>query len=151
TRPRLLANVGLLLLYAALVGALFLAVLLLVVVWGASPIEGAIVVSALPVGAVAVDRMRLHLPTRFAIAMGGVCLAGGLVALAFLPAAAPGWAVPALGACGLGLGLLGGVLGAAAVPHDRPGIRAATTSVAARHAGFVLGLIVIAPVLATNV
>jgi MFS family permease len=151
TRPRLLANVGLLLLYAALVGALFLAVLLLVVVWGASPIEGAIVVSALPVGAVVVDRMRLHLPPRFAIAMGGVCLAGGLVALAFLPAAAPGWAVPALGACGLGFGLLGGVIGAAAVPHDRPRIRAATTSVAARHAGFVLGLIVIAPVLAANV
>jgi MFS family permease len=151
TRPRLLANVGILLLYAALVGALFLAVLLLVVVWGASPIAGAAVVSALPVGAVAVDRMRPYLPTRFAVAMGGVCLAGGLVALAFLPAAAPGWAVPALGACGLGLGLLGGVLGAAAVPHDRPGIRAATTSVAARHAGFVLGLIVIAPVLAANV
>jgi predicted MFS family arabinose efflux permease len=151
TRPRLLANVGILLLYAALVGALFLAVLLLVVVWGASPIAGAAVVSALPVGAVAVDRMRPHVPIRFAVAMGGVCLAGGLVALAFLPAATPGWAAAALGACGLGLGLLGGVLGAAAVPHDRPGIRAATTSVAARHAGFVLGLIVIAPILAANV
>jgi MFS family permease len=151
TRPRLLANVGLLLLYAALVGALFLAVVLLVVVWGLSPIAGAFVVSALPVGAVLVDRMRPYVPTRFAIAMGGVCLAGGLVALAFLPAAAPGWAAPALGACGLGLGLLGGVLGAAAVPHDRPGVRAATTSVAARHAGFVLGLVVIAPVLAANV
>jgi hypothetical protein len=95
--------------------------------------------------------MRPRVPTRFGIAMGGVCLAGGLVALAFLPAAAPGWAAAALGACGIGLGLLGGVLGAAAVPHDRPGIRAATTSVAARHAGFVLGLIVIAPVLAASV
>jgi MFS family permease len=150
-RPRLLANLGLLLLYAALVGALFLAVILLVVVWGASPIAGAFVVSALPVGAVAVGRLRPYVPVRFAIAMGGVCLAGGLVALAFLPAAAPGWAAPALGACGLGLGLLGGVLGGAAVPPDRPGVRAATTSVAARHAGFVLGLIVIAPVLAANV
>jgi MFS family permease len=150
-RPRLLADVGLLLLYAALVGALFLAVVLLVVVWGLSPIAGAFVVSALPVGAVAVERMRPHVPARFAIAMGGVCLAGGLIALAYLPASAPRWATPALGACGLGLGLLGGVLGAAAVPHDRPGIRAATTSVAARHAGFVLGLVVIAPVLAANV
>jgi len=150
-RPRVLANTGLLLLYAALVGALFLAVLLLVVVWGASPIAGAVVVSALPVGAIAVDRLRPYLPTRFTAVMGGVCLAGGLVALAFLPAAAPGWATPALGACGLGLGLLGGVLGGAAVPHDQPGIRAATSSVAARHAGFVLGLIVIAPVLAANV
>jgi MFS family permease len=151
TRPRLRANVGLLLLYAALVGALFLAVVLLVVVWGLSPIAGAFVVSALPVGAVAVDRLRPYVPSRFAVAMGGVCLAGGLVALAFLPAAAAAWAAPALGACGLGLGLLGGVLGAASVPHDRPGIRAATTSVAARHAGFVLGLVVIAPVLAANV
>lgn len=148
---RWLANIGLLLLYAALVGALFLAVVLLVVVWGLSPIAGALVVSALPVGAVAVDRMRPRVPVRFAVAMGGVCLAGGLVALAFLPSAAAGWAAPALGACGLGLGLLGGLLGAAAVPHDRPGIRGATTSVAARHAGFVLGLVVIAPVLAANV
>ena len=36
--------------FAALVGALFLGVLLAVEVWGYSPIEGALIVSGVPVG-----------------------------------------------------------------------------------------------------
>ena len=48
------------------------------------------------------------------------------------------------------LGLLGGVLGPAAVPPTEANVRAATVSIAARHAGFVLGLAVIAPVLASH-
>ena len=146
-----IANTGFLLLYGALVGALFLAVLLLVVVWGWSPIQGALVVSALPVGAIVVRKLGPHLNARIAAFVGGVALAGGLVALAFLPATTAAWAAPALGACGLGLGLLGGVLGPAAVPADRPNVRAATISIAARHAGFVLALAIIAPVLSSAI
>jgi MFS family permease len=145
-----LANAGFLLLYGALVGALFLAVLLLVVVWGWSPIAGALVVSALPVGAVLVRRLAPLLSPRVNSVVGGIALAGGLVALGFLPAARAGWAAPALFACGLGLGLLSSVLGPAAVPPSEPGVRAATLSIAARHAGFVLGLAVIAPVLSAS-
>jgi len=146
----LLANAGYLLLYGALVGALFLAVLLLVVVWGWTPIEGALVVSALPVGAIVVRRLVPYLTPRLAAAVGGVGLAGGLVGLAFLPATTAAWAAGALFACGLGLGLLGGVLAPAAVPPDEPSVRAATVSIAARHAGFVLALAIIAPVLAAD-
>jgi MFS family permease len=150
-RPRThLANLGFLLLYGALVGALFLSVLLLVVVWGWSPITGALVVSALPIGIVLVRRLNPLIPAHLAAATGGVALAGGLVALAFLPAATGGWAAAALGACGLGIGLLSGVLGPAAVPPGDAGVRAATISIAARHAGFVLALAIIAPVLASN-
>jgi MFS family permease len=150
-RPHtLLANVGFLLLYGALVGALFLAVLLLVVVWSWPPIAAALVVSTLPVGAIVVRRLGPALGSRFAAAVGGVALAGGLAALAFLPAARAGWAAPALGACGLGLGLLSGVLEPAALPRDQPGVRAATLNIAARHAGFVLGLALIAPVLSAS-
>jgi MFS family permease len=145
-----LANLGFLLLYGALVGALFLAVLLLVVVWGWEPITGALVVSALPVGALVVRRLVPLISPRVASAIGGVALAGGLLALGFLPSATAAWATPALLACGLGLGLLGGVLSPAAVPPDDPGVRAATLSIAARHAGFVIALAVIAPVLATS-
>jgi MFS family permease len=145
-----LANTGFLLLYGALVGALFLSVLLLVVVWGWEPLTGALVVSGLPVGAVLVRKLGPLLPERFAAVTGGVAMAGGLVALAFLPDASGWWAAPALFACGLGLGLLGGVLGPAAVPPTEANVRAATVSIAARHAGFVLGLAVIAPVLATH-
>jgi MFS family permease len=146
---RRVANAGLLLLYAALVGALFLSVLLLVVVWGWSPLAGALVVSTLPAGAVLVRRVP-ELPARLTAVTGGVALAGGLVALAFLPASRALWVAVALGACGIGLGLLGGSLGRAAVPSDDAGVRTATISIAARHAGFVVGLIVIAPVLAAN-
>jgi MFS family permease len=144
------ANLGFLLLYGALVGALFLAVLLLVIVWGWSPITGALVVSGLPLGAVLVRTLTPRLPARVAAGAGGVAMAGGLVALAFLPSATAPWAAPALFACGLGLGLLGGVLGPAAVPPSEANVRAATVSIAARHAGFVLALAVIAPVLAAD-
>src|SRR4029453_3136575 len=98
------ANSGFVLLYGALVGALFLAVLLLVVVWGWEPLTGAVVVSGLPLGAVLVRHLGALLPTRLVALTGGVALAGGLVALAFLPGASAVWAAPALFACGLGLG-----------------------------------------------
>ena len=125
--------------------------LLLVIVWGWSPITGALVVSGLPVGAVLVRKLTPVLPSRVAAAAGGVALAGGLVALAFLPSATAAWAAPALFACGLGLGLLGAVLGPASVPPTEANVRAATISIAARHAGFVLALAVIAPVLASQI
>jgi MFS family permease len=151
-RPHtLVANLGFLLLYGALVGALFLAVLLLVVVWGWSPITGALVVSALPVGAIVVRRLVPFVAPRLAAAVGGVALAGGLVALAFMPAATGGWMAAALAACGFGLGLISGVLEPAAVSETDAGVRAATISIAARHAGFVLGLAIIAPVLAGSI
>jgi MFS family permease len=145
-----LANLGFLLLFGALVGALFLSVLLLVVVWGWSPITGALVVSTLPIGIVVVRSLHPLLPARLAAGTGGIALAGGLAALAFLPAATGGWAAAALGACGLGIGLLSGVLEPAAVPPGDAGVRAATVSIAARHAGFVLALAIIAPVLASS-
>ena len=47
------ANLALGFLFGALVGALFLGVLLVITVWGLSPITGALVVSALPAGALA--------------------------------------------------------------------------------------------------
>ena len=50
--PAPAANTALGLLFGALVGALFLGVLLLVAVWGLSPIAGAAVVSALPIGTI---------------------------------------------------------------------------------------------------
>jgi MFS family permease len=145
-----LANVGFLALYGALVGALFLSVLLLVVVWGWSPITGALVVTTLPVGTLVVRGLIPGLPRGLGVAAGGIALAGGLLALGFLPAATAAWAAAALAACGVGLGLLGGYLAPAAVPPDQPGTRAATVSVAARHAGFVLALAVIAPVLSAS-
>jgi MFS family permease len=145
-----LANAGFLALYGALVGALFLSVLLLVVVWGWSPITGALVVTTLPIGTIVVRNLIPGLPRALGVAAGGIALGGGLLALGFLPATTAAWAAAALAACGVGLGLLGGYLAPAAVPPEKPGTRAATVSIAARHAGFVLALAVIAPVLSTS-
>ena len=61
-RGALAADVALGLVFAALVGALFLAVLLVITVWGLEPIVGALVVSALPAATLAgaAARARAH-------------------------------------------------------------------------------------------
>jgi MFS family permease len=148
-RDVIVSNIGFALVFAALVGALFLGVLLAIEVWRYSPIEGALLVTALPVGML-VGRTMTSAPRVVAGVGGALLLAGGLVGLALLPGEEPVLAGIALALCGIGFDLVGEVLGPAAVPSDAPAVRAATVSVGARHAGLVLGLIVIAPVLATS-
>ncbi|MGH8998532.1 MAG: MFS transporter [Acidimicrobiia bacterium] len=135
-----------LLVSGALVGALFLAVLLVIEVWQFSPLGGAVVVSALPAGALAAGRMGATLGTVAGVG-GCAVLAAGLMALAFLPAASPWWAGAALGLCGAGLGLATGVLDPLAA---RSSPRATALAVSSRHAGLVLGLALLAPVLAAD-
>ena len=150
-RTRGIANTGFLALYGALVGALFLSVLLLVVVWGWSPIAGAIVVTTLA-GRHDRGAQAAYPACRSGSRSGSAASRSraGSSRSAFLPASTAAWAAAALAACGIGLGLLGGVLAPAAVPANAPGTRAATVSIAARHAGFVLALAIIAPVLSTS-
>src|SRR5262249_19426164 len=93
------ANVCLGLAFGALVGALFLGVLLVIVVWQYTPIEGALIVSVIPLAAVAVRPLG-----RQAVA-GAALLACGLVALALLPSASVPIAIAAFALCGAGLGL----------------------------------------------
>src|SRR5438034_5500095 len=102
-RRTLPANVCLGLLFGALVGALFLAVLLVISVWNYSPIAGAGIVSALPVAALAVRTLRLSPLT--AVCGGSALLGIGLIGLALLPSASVGFMVWALALCGAGLGL----------------------------------------------
>jgi MFS family permease len=143
-----LANVGELLTFAALVGALFLGVLLLVVVWDYQPIAGAVVVSALPVASFAVRPLGHRLAPAVAGASGAVVLGAGLAGLALLPRVSGWLAAVAFAFCGAGMGLVLSVLGPAGLPEGPRPVAAASRSVAARHAGLVLGLVVIAPVLA---
>jgi MFS family permease len=149
TRDVVLANVGFGLVFAALVGALFLGVLLAIEVWRYSPIQGALLMTVLPAG-MFVGRQLFAAPRVVAGVGGALVLAGGLVGLAFVPGERPVFAAAALALCGIGFDLVGEVLGPVAVPADAPAVRAATTSVGARHAGLVLGLIVIAPVLSAS-
>jgi predicted MFS family arabinose efflux permease len=144
------ANVAFAALFGASVGALFLAVLLLVVVWRLTPLAGAAVVSALPLATLAVRPLVGRVPANAVAVVAVVLLCGGLVGLALLPAAEVGYVVAALAACGAGLGLLNGLMGPLALDTDAGLLRAGTITNAARHAGLVIGLAVIAPVLATG-
>jgi hypothetical protein len=143
------ANACLGLLFGALVGALFLAVLLVISVWDYSPIAGAGIVSALPVAALAVRQLRL---SRLTAVCGGSALLGiGLVGLALLPSASVGFMVWSLALCGAGLGLAVPVLSNAALDLGSGLTRSGTLTVGARHVGLVLSLALIAPLLASRV
>lgn len=138
---------GLGLLFAALVGALFLAVLLIVTVWDYGPLAGAGVVSALPLAALATRPLSRRLPGSADVVAGCVLLAAGLAALALLPASDATYAVCALALSGAGLGL--------AVPLTRASLAeegdlgaSGVFSVGLRHFGLVVGLIAVAPLLA---
>jgi hypothetical protein len=138
TTGALRANACLALLFGALVGALFLAVLLVISVWNYSPIGGAVVVSALPAAALAVRPLRGPVPA------GAGLLALGLIGLALLPSAGVWLLAWALALCGAGLGLALPALSDAALPSG-------TLTVGARHLGLVVALAVIAPLLASKV
>jgi MFS family permease len=146
-RPRVTVNVGLALVFGALVGALFLAVLLVITVWGLSPLAGAAVVSALPLAALAARRLAAELSPRLAACAGAGLLAAGLVALALLPAASTFVVGVALALCGTGLGLAVPTLTHAAIDPDDGVVRDGTITIGARHAGLVLALALLAPLL----
>jgi MFS family permease len=144
---RVAPNLALALLFGALVGALFLAVLLLVSMWGLSPIAGAAALSVLPVAALAAHALSGELSVWTAAAAGAVLLASGLVALALLPATSTVIVIAALALCGTGMGLAVPVLTQRAVTPDGGLVHDATVTIGARHAGLVLALVLVAPVL----
>ena len=150
-RRTLPANACLGLLFGALVGALFLAVLLVISVWGYSPIGGALVVSALPAAALAARPLERRLEPHLAVAGGAALLALGLVGLALLPKASVALAIWALLLCGAGLGLAVPVLSNATLLPGERLTSSGTLTVGARHLGLVVALALIAPLLASQV
>jgi MFS family permease len=146
-RETLRANFGLMLLFGALVGAIFLAVLVLVAVWDLGPLAGAGVVSALPAGALLTRPLSALLGGVLDVAAGAVLLALGLVGLALLPAASAIYAGLALAVCGAGLGLAVPPLTRRSVDVAAGLTRSGTISIGARHVGLVVALVAIAPLL----
>ncbi|MDQ1292860.1 MAG: hypothetical protein QG608_741 [Actinomycetota bacterium] len=146
-RQLIITHSGLTLLSGALVGALFLGVLLVVEVWRFTPLTGAFVVSALPVGMLLAVPARRPMNDLSRSVTGSLLLAAGLIGLAWLPDSGADWAVPALALCGTGLGLMTQPLDRAALPPDGHPTRDGTFTVLSRHAGLVIGLLLVAPVL----
>jgi MFS family permease len=149
-RPSVPANAALLFVAGGLVAALFLVVLLLVDGWGMSPAAAGLVVTVMPLVAIAVGRFRPSgLGPIQGVACGVLLLAGGLTALALMPRAGWAWTVPPQLLVGAGLGLTVAGLTEHAL-RDRPGqVVHGGWTIAARHAGVVLGLLLLAPVLTT--
>ena len=147
-RPHLTANTALLLLSGGLVAALFLLVLLLVSGWGMSPAAAGLVVTVMPLAAIAAARLS---PRAIGVGMrtasGVILVAGGLASLAFLPRAGWAWTIAPQLLVGAGIGLALAALTERAVAGRAEQVVHGGWTLAARHAGVVLGLLLLAPVL----
>jgi predicted MFS family arabinose efflux permease len=146
-RPHLAANAALGLISAALAAALFLVVLLLIEGWRLSPIAAAAAVTALPVCALLAAPLSRRVEGTQARAGAGVILiAGGLAALALLPHATVLLTLPPQALVGVGLALTLSALTEAALEGRSPQAIHGGWTIASRHAGVVIGLLVLTPV-----
>jgi MFS family permease len=142
--------VGLTFTSAGLAAALFLVVLLLVEGWHLSPIAAAAVVTVLPVAAIAVVPATRRVEQSSARAVAGVLLVGGgLAALGLLPQAGWAWTVPPQILVGAGLSFALASLTHSALAGTPSQLHSGLT-IAARHAGVVLGLVLLSPVLVAD-
>ena len=124
--------------------------LLAIEVWRYSPIEGALLMTALPAGMLLARTLSGGAPGPRRRRRRAPARRRPRRARRSSPASGRWFAGIALALCGVGFDLVGDVLGPEAVPPDAPAVRAATASVGARHAGLVLGLVLIAPVLSSS-
>ena len=149
-RPNVPANLALLLVSGALTAALFLLVLLLVDGWHISAALAGLVVTVMPAAAIATgavaDRFG-SLVTR--AACGCVLIAGGLTALGVLPGSAWWWTIAPQVLVGAGLGLTVSALTERALHGRSPQAVHGGWTIAARHAGVVVGLLLLTPVFTT--
>jgi MFS family permease len=145
-------EVALGLLSAGLTAALFLLVVLLTEGWGLSPLAAALVVSVMPVAAVAASRIPIgDLDLGSPAIAGAIAIAGGLAALGLIPGASADLTIAPQLLIGAGLALAIPALTVAALgARDPEGLRAAET-LAARHGGIVVGILLLTPLLSVQI
>jgi MFS family permease len=147
-RARLPAVVDLahVLVAAALAGALFLTVVLLVNGWDLTPLEAAVILTIVPVTALAVALGLRGFDAGGAAVAGVAAIAAGLGVLSLLSSESIPVAAVALALAGAGAGLtLAGGLPRLVRHTDEDD---APAQVVARHAGILLGALLLAPLLA---
>jgi len=145
-RPHLGANLALLIVSGALVASSFLLVLLLINGWRLEPLEAGLVVTVLPVAAIVAARFGGRITPQWArAASGAVLIAGGSAALGWLPHSGALWTIAPQLAVGAGLGLaLSALTERALAGRSAQAVHGGWT-IAARHAGIVLGLLLLTP------
>jgi hypothetical protein len=144
------ANLAMGLISAALAGALFLVVILLINGWGASPLSAAAAASALPAGTVIGEILTARQSARRASVAGCLTVAAGLATLALLPDRGWTYATVGLAAIGLGLGLAMTPIAGASIRLGASFPRDGALSIAVRHAGLVFALAAVTPVLTAD-
>ena len=149
-RPAVWGNVSIGLVFGALVGVLFLVVLLLVAGWGYSPLGGAAIAMTLPLASVLARPLEERVERVVGTACGAALLALGLVALAVLPSDEVLYVVAALALCGAGVGLAVPPLSSAALAPAAGLRRGGAFTVGVRHLGLVVALAAVAPLLSTD-
>lgn len=146
-RPHLLANLALALISAAIAGALFLLVLLLIEGWRLTPIGAAIVVSVMPLFALLGSRLGDWVPSaRARAAAGAILVSGGLGGLALLPKAEVVLTLPPQVMIGIGLALVLSALTETALSGRAPQAIHGGWTISARHAGVVIGILAVTPI-----
>jgi MFS family permease len=151
-RPHLLANLALAMVSAAIAAALFLLVLLLIEGWALSPIAAALVVSAMPLSALAGSRLGELVPeSKPRAAAGAILVAGGLGGLALLPKALIVLTLPPQILVGVGLSLVLSALTETALGGRAPQAIHGGWTISARHAGVVIGLLALTPIFTADI
>jgi MFS family permease len=146
-RPHLWANLALAMISASIAAALFLLVLLLIEGWRLSPITAAIVVTAMPLAALLGARLAPLVPSeRARAAAGAILVSGGLGGLALLPHASVWLTLPPQLLVGVGLSLVLSALTETALAGRSPQAIHGGWTIAARHAGVVVGLLALTPI-----
>jgi MFS family permease len=142
------AGLALALASGALVGLLFLAVVELIDVWRLSPLAAGGVVTTIPLATLVAVPLAGRLG-RPAIVVGAMLLAGGLAGMALVPARNLAWVIAALAIAGLGYGLLVPAAARGALAGGTP-VASGALSISLRHLGLVVGLLVLTPLLASD-
>lgn len=146
-RPHLPANLALAMVSAGIAATLFLVVILLIEGWGLTPVAAAVVVSVVPVSTLVGARLGRNVSDpKHRAAAGAILLAGGLAALGLLPNALVVLTVPPQILAGLGLALVLSALTETALQGRSDGALHAGWTIASRHAGVVIGLILLTPI-----
>ena len=151
-RPHLWANLALAMVSAAIAAALFLLVLLLIEGWRLTPIEAALVVSAMPLAAIAGSKLGdLDADARARAAAGAILISGGLAGLAFLPKATIALTLPPQVLVGVGLALVLSSLTETALGGRAPQAIHGGWTISSRHAGVVIGLLALTPIFTADI
>jgi MFS family permease len=150
-RPHVAANLALLFGSAALSAALFLLVVLLVNGWNLAPAAAGAVATVMPAAAIAASRAARRLGSGHLRAGTGLLLVvGGLAGLGLLPHAGWAWTVAPQILVGSGLGLTVAALTGEALRGRSPQAVHGGWTIASRHAGVVLGLLLLTPLFAAQ-